>query len=401
MNHSTVSIRELPEAAAAVPAELTSSLFQSFFIAGFECATQRLADGRRLDLLTSTGHDRHAAQDFARLRSQGITTIRTGVRWHRIETSPYRYDFAGLVPYLQAVRASGIQAIWDLGHYGYPDDLDIFSGAFVARFAHFARAVAQVIRQETDGVPFFCPINEISFWAWAGGDGGHLNPFASQRSFELKQQLVRASIAAIEAIREVIPAARFAFVDPVVYLRARPDRPDQQATAEGYRLAQYQAWDMLSGRLCPELGGKPEYLDLIGMNFYASNEWYYEGSIITRDDPAYRPFHHLALEVYARYQRPLFIAETGIEGDARPDWLRYMVDEAVILLQAGVPLAGLCLYPILCYPGWADDRHCPGGLWDYANEAGERPIYEPLAAVLRQQQERLRLLHRGDQQRNR
>ena len=46
---------------------------------------------------------------------------------------------------------------------------------------------------------------------------------------------------------------------------------------------------------------------------------------------------------------------------------------------------GVCLYPIVNHPGWADDRHCHNGLWDYADDAGNRDIYEPLASEIRYQ----------------
>ncbi len=36
--------------------------------------------------------------------------------------------------------------------------------------------------------------------------------------------------------------------------------------------------------------------------------------------------------------------------------------------------------------GWDDEFHLHNGLWDYADEAGNREIYEPLADELRRQQ---------------
>ena len=39
------------------------------------------------------------------------------------------------------------------------------------------------------------------------------------------------------------------------------------------------------------------------------------------------------------------------------------------------------------HPGWVDDRHCYNGLWDYANEQGEREIYEPLETEIRRWQQ--------------
>ena len=84
---------------------------------------------------------------------------------------------------------------------------------------------------------------------------------------------------------------------------------------------------MLSGRMSPELGGRPEYLDIIGINFYDRNEWVHNDEPITRDDPRYRPFHQILLDVSERYRRPMFISETGAEDEARASWFNYVADE--------------------------------------------------------------------------
>ena len=104
---------------------------------------------------------------------------------------------------LKAARDLDIQVIWDLLHYGWPDHIEPWRREFIDRFAAFAAASARLIRSETDAVPWFCPINEISFLSWAGGDKGYINPFGKGRGAEFKNQLVRASLAAIDAIRHV------------------------------------------------------------------------------------------------------------------------------------------------------------------------------------------------------
>jgi hypothetical protein len=88
--------------------------------------------------------------------------------------------------------------------------------------------------------------------------------------------------------------------------------------------------------------------------------------------------------VHARYDRPVFVAETGIEGDLRVPWLRMMSHELGAARRAGVPVEGLCLYPITDYPGWDDDRHCPTGLLGYAGADGRRPVDQGLAKELAQ-----------------
>src|SRR5206468_5948360 len=142
---------------------------------------------------------------------------------------------------------------------------------------------------------------------------GSMNPYATGRGFELKTQLVRASIAAMEAIWQVDALARFVHVDPIIHVIADPEYPEERGEAEAYRLSQFQAWDMLAGRIWPELGGQDKYLDIIGVNFYPHNQWVYNlkgirriGKFkpLKRGHPSYRPFRRMLQEVDERYHRP-------------------------------------------------------------------------------------------------
>ncbi|WP_287110396.1 beta-glucosidase [Methylobacillus sp.] len=361
--------------------------FRSFFLGGFECSSHRRADGRRLDLIASTLHEQWAQSDYNALVAHGIRTMRDGIRWHLVESQPWQYDWSSFLPMLRAAQEAKVQVIWDLCHYGYPDDLDIWRPAFVDRFAHYAAAAARVVSQESDEVPFYCPINEMSFWAWAGGDMAKFNPTAKGRGMELKHQLVRATIAAIEAIRDVDPRARFITAEPLINVLPRPEHPRDKRPAEIYRQAQFEACDLLIGDLWPGLGGDPRYLDIVGLNFYSDNQWFLGGDTIARDSPYYRPLHDMLAEVYLRYGRPLLLAETGAEGRQRAPWLEGVCLEVDKAIKAGIPLEGVCLYPVLDYPGWDNDRHCETGLLGPADSGhGNRPLYAPLAAVLRKWQ---------------
>lgn len=365
---------------------MTAQLFASFFMGGFECSTHRLRSGRRLDEIAATQHDRFVVEDYLRLQSQGMRTARDGIRWHLIEKSEGRYDFSSDLPMIQAAQQTRTQVIWDLCHYGWPDWLDIFKPQFVESFRCLAKEFARVWNSETDQVLYVSPINEISFFSWASGQVAVLNPFARRRGDHLKEQLVRASIAAAEELWAVDSRTRLTQIDPLInVVPASAKNSRQVKAAEAYRLAQYEAWDMLGGRSKPHLGGAEKYLDIIGGNYYVHNQWVSEGSFITEDDPRYRPFREILSELYHRYNRPIFVAETGIEDQLRPAWFRYVCEEVMAAIQSGVPVEGICLYPVVNHPGWDDDRHCHNGLWDYANPNGEREIYQPLAEELQRQ----------------
>lgn len=367
---------------------------RSYFMGGFECSTHRRRDGRRLDVIAATRHDRMARQDYALLRQLGIESIRDGLRWHLIERLPWHYDWSSLQPMLEAARAAQVQVVWDLMHYGWPDGLDIFSAAFVERFAAYARAAARVIEEESGEPPILSVINEISFMAWAGGTVAIFAPFRRRRGAELKRQLVRASLAAIAAIREVSPRARFIQIDPLIQVFPRPGDPASRRKAQAQTLAQFEAWDMLAGRLAPELGGSEACLDVIGVNFYCHNQWIVEaGPLDWRSDPDWRPLSEMLHGIGTRYRRPLLIAETGIEGALRPAWLRHVCDEAERAAAAGTDIAAICLYPVMNHPGWDDERHCPNGLIDYDRTDFSRRVEPELASeLLRQQQRRERLM---------
>ena len=360
------------------------SLFRSFVQGGFECSSHRLGTGRRLDVIDATGHDVHAEADYRQLARMGLRTVRDGLRWHLVERQAGRFDFRSFIPMVKAAKNSGTQVIWDLMHYGWPDDIDIWTPAFVDRFAAFAKATARAWREATDEVPYWCPVNEISFFSWAGGDVGYLNPFAKGRGYELKVQLARASIAAIQAVREIDPRARIVHCEPLISIHHDRARGRPRWEAEGWHQAQFQALELLTGGIWPQIGGSPSMLDIIGVNYYSNNQWVHGGPPIDVDHQMYRPLSDLLYEIYARYKRPLLIAETGVEGDRRASWFGYVAGEVSRARKRGIPVEGICLYPVMDHLGWDDDRYCHNGLLSHQFVAGERGVEGKLAAAVEQ-----------------
>jgi beta-glucosidase/6-phospho-beta-glucosidase/beta-galactosidase len=221
---------------------------------------------------------------------------------------------------------------------------------------------------------------------------GYIHPFGTERGLELKRQLIRAAIAGIEAIWEVNPRARIVQVDPVIHVIAPRDRPDLAERAAAQRAGQFEAWDMMIGQMEPGLGGHPKYLDIMGLNYYHSNQWEHPDLRLRWDenprDERWVPLHQLLAEVYDRYQRPLFLAETSHFGVGRGPWLREIVDDVRQAIRNGVPVEGITVYPIIDRPDWDNlDHWHNSGLWDLVpDDQGvlRRVINEEYAAVFRE-----------------
>jgi hypothetical protein len=154
--------------------------------------------------------------------------------------------------------------------------------------------------------------------------------------------------------------------------------------AAAQRESQFHAWDMLAGRARPGLGGRADYLDIVGVNFYHANEWEYPDQRLrwedTPRDPRWVPLHQLLQEVHRRYDRPMIISETSHFGEGRARWLREVAEEVATARSLGVPLEGLCIYPIIDRPDWDDPaRWHNSGVWDLCRSADGRLERVPCA----------------------
>ena len=341
-----------------------SDLFNSFYLGGFECATHQRRDRTQIDVIHRTRHDERAAEDYLLLRDAGVRTVRDGLRWHLIEQEAGRYDWSSFLPMLEASLQTRTQVIWDLCHWGVPAGLDVFSDEFPDRFAAFAGAVARIVRERSASIPFYCVVNEISFWAWVGGDVETFYPHRRDTGDRLKRQLVRASLAAMRSVQEVDSRARFVHAEPIINIVPGEDAKTSEASSDAarYTEAQFEAWDMIRGDLAEDLGGSPEMLDVIGVNYYWNNQWVDGGEKLTLGNEKHKPLHVMLRELWGRYGRPIVIAETGAEEGAGVGWLGYVSAEVRQAIREGVPVEGICLYPVMDYPGWDDDRHCRCGL---------------------------------------
>jgi beta-glucosidase/6-phospho-beta-glucosidase/beta-galactosidase len=366
-------------------------MFKSFFFAGYECATGYNRNGEWIDQVAATHHDLHVDADYRRLRKVGLHAAREAIRWPLVDLGGGRYDFSSVDPFLEASLKNEIEIIWDLFHFGYPGHVDLFSEDFPKQFADYCFAVAEYLCSDYQGTCYFTPVNEPSFFAWAGGEVGHFAPHVTRRGKELKLALARAAIQGINAIRAVAPEARIVNVDPMCHVVAPPDRPELEAEAILFNTQWvFESWDIIAGMLCPELGGSREHLDIVGVNYYWTNQWELgsERLPLRNDDPRLVPLRDLVRRVWARYGGDLLITETTHLDDCRPGWIRYVAEEAEALLEEGVPLQGVCIYPILGMSEWHSQEWMPMGLWDLVHQEGRlsRELCEPMLKELKRAQ---------------
>jgi hypothetical protein len=389
-----------------------SAPFESFWMGGYEGADHLDASGRPLDMVRASGHLDRLEQDHAAAAALGLRTVRESIGWRLAEPAPGRFDFDRALAVARSARAHGLQVLWTLMHHGTPADVSLFDDALVDRFAEFAAAAAAVLKPMHERPPVYTLATGIGFLSWAVSATNQLHPYQGDpmrrgestepSGYAVKCRLVRAVLAAIAAVKAVDPRARFLHVEPVIHVAAPPGRADLVPMAEQIRSYQWQVWDLLAGRREPQLGGHAAALDLIGVSHYHGGQW----EVVTErrlawpgDDPRRCPLASLLAEVWRRYRRPLIVAETGHVGSGRAPWLDDVAAEALRARGEGVPLQGICLYPLvdhpvdhpIDHPDGADARRWHrGGLWDVEPARRfSRRLCAAYAATLAHWQQRL------------
>lgn len=380
-----------PQAAANDACASAGPPFAGFWMGGYEGADHVNAAGCALDLVRDSGHLDRLEEDHRRAAQMGLACVRESIGWRLAEDGGGHIDLARALRVQASARRHGLQVLWTLVHYGLPQGLSLHDDALVARLARFADEVARVLGPgEGARPPVFTPINEISFLAWAAAQPGLLHPpngpapelahtqeTSRISGYTVKRRLARAALAAMAAIVQRLPHARFLHVEPVVHVVAPPGQPELEAEAARVAAWQWQAWDLIAGRAEPELGGHPRWLDLVGINHYHSSQWEL-GSEARLDwaarDPRRRRLHRLLAEAWLRYHRPLLLAETSHVGQGRAAWLHEVASEVQQARTAGVPVEGVCLYPLVDRPDWQQpERWHRSGLWHVDRNEPARP----------------------------
>ena len=325
-------------------------MFRSFAWGGLEAASHCRADGVRVDSVTGSGHERWAMLDGAILRGLGVQTVREGLRWHLVGEG--RRDWSSARAQIDAALAHGLEVAWDICHWGVPDGMDLMAPDWPARLAEFAHDAARMLQREGCPVAAWVPVNEMSFWAWAGGETGGFSPFLFGQGDAMKQQLVRGHLAVVEALRDAGATEPVMVCEPLIWVVG--DNEAEAAEARAFMDAAFDAVHWI-------LAENPSAVDIVGFNYYPQNQWALNTGELTAEDPRRRSLSSLLVEKAQEFNMPLVISETGAEEPHGDAWMAEITREVRAARQAGVPVEGVCIYPATDYRGWDNDRHCPCG----------------------------------------
>src|SRR5262245_25256543 len=266
------------------------------------------AGHRRLDEYELMDHYGRWKQDLDLAADLGISAIRYGIPWYRVNPKPDVFDWSwtdAVLEYLVAEKR--LTPIVDLMHYGTPLWLDnhFVNASYPRRMADFAAAFAERYRSL---VRFYTPVNEPGVTASYCGRDGRWPPYLSGDDGYVKVllALVRGIARTAAAVKAVQPEATLVHVEDVGL--ERPGSPGLEEAAASAQLRRLLPLDLACGRVraghpehgwllehgateteLDDLAGRMPEWDVLGVNFYPwSNRRLTRrrnGSIHTAADP--------------------------------------------------------------------------------------------------------------------
>jgi beta-glucosidase/6-phospho-beta-glucosidase/beta-galactosidase len=353
---------------------------------------------RPLEEYELTQHYQQWRGDLERAASLGISALRWGVPWYRVESAPGVFDWTWIdevIGYM--VRELHIEPIVDLMHYGTPLWLE---GSFSApdypgRVAAYAGAFAARYR---DLVRYYTPLNEPTVNADRCGRRGEWPPYLTGEAGYVRVLLpiARGIQLSAQAIRAADPDAILVAVEAMGW--CRPASQAAQAAAAHRDQSELLAWDLVRGavdaahplyrellangvgetELAALRAGATEH-DVFGVNFYpwSACQIALDASGAPTERPVARDGRLLAdvlRRCYAHTGRPLFVTETSANEDidGRAAWMDETIAAVREARAEGVPVIGYTWFPLITMVDWeyrASDRPVADhllhlGLWD-------------------------------------
>ena len=332
-----------------------------------------------LDEYDLTEHTLNWREDLELVKSHGATAVRYGVNWPLVHTAPDVFDWSFLDERFEyAVAVLGLTVIADLVHYGTPTWLNgsFADAGYADAVASFAGAFAARYRGVVDHItPLNEPLTTASFCGLRGVWPPALTGWDGWTTVVLG--MVRGMRKTIHAVREANPDAVIVHVEASSLYRASESDLEVRAALLhslgmlptdlllGRVTRDHEMWEWLlehgaEAELLNEFAADIPSIDFIGVNYYpdltprtlvridgevaqvATNRWH-EGLATS--------LRHFA----DRYEIPVLITETSIEGDdeSRMDWLNESIAAVSELRNDGLDIRGYTWWPLLDFVDWS------------------------------------------------
>jgi beta-glucosidase len=335
------------------------------------------AGHRPLDEYELMDHYRLWRPDIDLAAGLGISTIRYGIPWYRVNPEPGRFDWSwtdAVLEYLVTVK--GLTPIVDLMHYGTPLWLDnhFVNASYPRRVAEYAARFAE---RYASLVRFYTPLNEPAVTATYCGRDGRWPPYLSGDDGYVKVlvALAKGMNRTAEALRAVRPDALLVHVEDIGLEHAgTADLVADGALAQQRR---HLPLDLACGRVVP---GHPDFewllehgvtelelvtlaehaprWDVLGVNYYP----WTSRRLVRRRGPR---IHSVAASpagdlgdvlrlVHGRYGIPLMVTETSAPGThlERALWMRDTLTAVRRARGEGVPVLGYTWFPMFTMIEW-------------------------------------------------
>lgn len=319
----------------------------------------------------TSGHVDRWRADLELMVACGVTRLRYPVRWHRIQPDRRTFDWRATDEVLGWMQDHGLRPILDLCHHtSYPRWLKrgfadrTFAAAYLGYVEAFAARYPWIEEYTLFNEPFttFLLCGETGVWP------PHLKGL---RGFlTLARNVLPAVTEASRAYHELLPHARHFYVDTCE--RASAAVPEARGVADLANDRRFFVLDLFLGRELdpsrpfvaevlaaggePLLGLQPGAVDVLGLDYYAHNQWWYldRHGRGTTSSPDPGSLADLIVEYWERYRLPCALGETNIRGYAsdRASWLKYTLEQCEVARDRGVPVDGYCWFPFVDSCDW-------------------------------------------------
>lgn len=355
---------------------------------GIECSINRVGESYFDQLGYDQLYDRPELLEH--ILGLGIKTLRFPVLWEKMWPDEHKAPDWAVEKQLELLKKNQVRVIAGLVHHGSgPRYSSVQDGNFPEKLALYARMVAAKFPWIND----YTPVNEPLTTARFCGLYGLWHPHSIDDSAFLNILVneCRATVLAMQAIREVNPGARLVFTEDLTKIHGTQELKAQTVFENQRR---WLSIDLICGKVGPThllwkyltaqgIGidqlfffiQNPMPPDVLGFNYYVTSERYLDhrldqhppachggnGQMAYADIEAVRHPDarvsgpaNLMREAWQRYKLPMAITEAhlccGREDQLR--WLKSIWDDCTKLQAEGIHLMAVTFWSLFGAYGW-------------------------------------------------